>query len=357
MAVPPAAFVARQGAAYAETGGRLFIFGGLDEDGNALGDGAIYDPSEDSWALVTVDANTPSPRQLASAIWTGTNVIVVGGTVGVSTPPMMGVASYAPSTDKWAPRYALDTPRVAPYLAYDGGSGQLLVWGGYDASGAAIAGGEYFAPASDGTPIPNLYCTYATCQSVAISELTWANTGDGAFLFGGRWHGTTASQAVYTYDQVRHQWTPISGYDNLVPSARWGAFSVWDGASWFVWGGKSDGGLLDGGSRYARSAMAWARLSSTSLLSARWAPRRRTGWGLALGEGDVVFLGGLNASGEALTDGARYLSADDHWETIGAWPSGEAHEYGVAAAIDGEVFVWGGLDGSTVTATGERWVP
>lgn len=358
MAAAPAAFVARRGAAYASIGDRLFIFGGLDEDGNALGDGAIYDPAQDNWTLVTTDANTPSPRQLSSAIWTGSKVFVVGGTVGVSTPPLMWIASYNPATDAWASHEAMATARVEPYLAQDRDSSQLFTWGGYDARGAAISGGEYFATDSaDGISIPNLYCINYTCYSVAVSDPSWVDTGSGAYLFGGRWHGTTASQNTYSYSPTSHQWMPVGINSTAAPSARWGAFGVWDGVSFFVWGGNSDNGLLADGSRYAATPVGWTTLTPTSLLSARWAPHRRTGWGLALGTGDIAVLGGLNAAGSVLTDGARYLQVTDEWKTIGSWPSGEAHEYGVAAAIDGEVFLWGGLDGATVTATGERWVP
>src|SRR5512138_30788 len=79
MSAPPQDLVAREKAAYAVMNGKLLVFGGLDGDGNALGSGAIYDPETDGWTMLPMGTNAPSPRQLATAVWSGLRMFVVGG--------------------------------------------------------------------------------------------------------------------------------------------------------------------------------------------------------------------------------------------------------------------------------------
>lgn len=351
MARPPSAFVARERAAYATVGEQLFVFGGLDADGNALNDGALYDPANNGWTLLPVTSNTPSPRQLASAVWTGKTVYVVGGTDGTESTAFASGSKYDPTAKTWTALPDLTTGRVAPYLANAVNAGHVLVWGGLSASGAPLSGGgycTYFYPAW--TPIST--GTYSNGPG-QLSELTWAAGTNGVFLFGGRSGGTTATDNAYQYTPVNYQWSQLSGYE---PVARWGAFGTWDGQAFYVWGGRNDIAAFRDGSRYV-SGGGWAAMGETNAPSARWAPYRRTGWLFALGSGAIMMVGGTSFNGTMLTDGGRYDPSKAEWSSVDSWPSGEDHEYGVAVAVGGEVLVWGGRDGSGLTTTGERYLP
>ena len=85
------------------------------------------------------------------------------------------------------------------------------------------------------------------------------------------------------------------------------------------------------------------------------------GMAFSRGSGDIVILGGEDANGIPLKDGGRYdsglMSPAASWTALPAWPSGEAHSWGVAAYAGGAVLLWGGRHGTLLTTTGERWAP
>ena len=347
----PTSFVAREKAAYASLDDKLFIFGGIDADGNVLNDGALYDPVTDSWSLVPITTSTPSARLLASAIWTGKAVYVVGGTDKSETMALTSGAKYDPAAQTWTKLPDLTTGRVAPYLANAVTAGHVLVWGGLNASGAPLSGGAYclyycqnWTPLSSG-PYPG-----APGQ---LAELTWVAGNNGVLLFGGLSGGTTSTNNAYQYAPASYQWSALMG---MGPSPRWGAFGVWDSQSFYVWGGRNETAAFDDGSRYVSSG-GWSTMGATNVPSARWAPHRRTGWLLSLAAGDIVMVGGMSFNGTLLTNGGRYNKSTTEWTAIASWLSGETHEYGVAGSVGGEVFVWGGRNGSRLTATGERFLP
>ncbi len=81
------------------TGRVWFVWGGSDGSGTALDDGAVYDPQTMSWRRLP---NAPlAARWNAQALWTGADVLVIGGQTGhgESAPP--SVAAYHPGTDRW----------------------------------------------------------------------------------------------------------------------------------------------------------------------------------------------------------------------------------------------------------------
>jgi hypothetical protein len=354
MAVAPTELVAREKAAYTVMGSKLFIFGGLDAQGNALNSGAIYDKTTDSWTMLPQTAGVPSPRQLATAVWTGVRVYVALGTNSASTLTYSDTARWDPSTNAWTTLPPMPVPvgYAAPWGAFS--PSYLLLWGGLTAAGPPVSGGARFAfgtvivPGSATAGWTTIASSASTPQSV--SEAAWAFSTDSAFLFGGRVNGTTSTNKGYLFSYATSAWSPLVAG----PTARWGAFVASDGTNYYLWGGRDDTVTLDDGHQYATS---WTSLGAVGAPSPRWAPNRRTGWAFAFGAGDIAIIGGMDVSGNPLTDGGRYVRATDSWTTIMAWPSYEAHEYGVAGLIDGEIFIWGGRNGATVTATGERFLP
>ena len=66
------------------TGTELIVWGGVNAAGTALDTGGRYNPTTDSWASSSLvnatGTNVPSARQLHTAVWTGTTMIVWGGT-------------------------------------------------------------------------------------------------------------------------------------------------------------------------------------------------------------------------------------------------------------------------------------
>ena len=357
MAAPPVSISAREKFAYGAMDGKLFIFGGLDASGKALADGAVYDPATDSWSTLASDTNAPSARQMGSAIWTGLRMFVIGGTDATSTRALADGGRYDPSTKSWLTLPALPTGRVAPYLANLSTQQYVMAWGGLSSTGAPLSGGErYVYSGTSWTALPTASggpgSTYT--PPPRLTDLTWAPGTDGIYLFGGLTDGTnkTVVSAGYSYYAQSYQWMALYGTG---PSAREGAFGVWDGTTFFVWGGKDMSSVLGDGSRYTYTG--WSAMSSASAPRARYAPHRRSGHAFALGTGDIIVIGGVDGLENALTDGGRYVSSTNTWTPIDSWPSGEAHEYGAAVLLNGEVFVWGGRNGAALSSVGERYLP
>jgi hypothetical protein len=76
---------ARVGHTALWTGKEMLIWGGTSDGMSGLNTGARYDPSTDLWVSTSVQLNTPSPRRYHAAVWTGTNMLVVGGEFPLGT--------------------------------------------------------------------------------------------------------------------------------------------------------------------------------------------------------------------------------------------------------------------------------
>jgi N-acetylneuraminic acid mutarotase len=348
MQPPPAGFAAREKAAFTTFDGKLFVFGGLDASGKSLGDGAIYDPAQDSWTLLPTDTNTPSARQLATAIGTGLRLFVVGGTDASSSIAMKDGARFDPANLTWMWLPELPYGRVAPLLVNAKDAGYVMTWGGTNENSEPLTGGERYVYSGSSW----LTLALGPGSPAALTDATWATADSSVYLFGGRLSGDKKSAASYLFDEVGATWSLLSP---APLSARWGAFGVFDGTSFYVWGGRDETGILRDGARY--NARAWSKLVVPVTVAGRVSSSRRSGYALALGAGDIAFLGGMDNSQQPMMDGARYQHATGTWSNIAQWPSREWHEYGVFVASAGELFVWGGRNGSTVTATGERYLP
>lgn len=348
MAPPPGGFVGRSKAAYTSFNNKVFVFGGQDATGNALGDSAIYDPATNTWTLVTAIANAPSPRWGAWAVWTGTEILVFGGTDTTGAALQSG-ATHDPVAAQWSPIANDSVGHVGPVGGAS--STQAVFWGGWGTGSSLVASAErynvstnYWQAAPTASPAPG-----------AVLDAAWAFTGANLYIFGGLTGGTTRTNLASSYSLTTNTWTALTAG----PSARSGAFGAWDTLVFFVWAGRDNTTVRNDGYFYYGGT--WTAMGGTGAPTARQAPQRNTGWAFVLAAGNIVFLGGLDTNGNALMDGARYdsglTSGGASWTPVPAWPSGEAHLYSVAAYAGGEVLVWGGVNGTQVTATGDRWAP
>jgi hypothetical protein len=353
MAAPPSGFVARERAAAAVFDGKLFIFGGLDGNGVALEDAAVYDPRSDSWEEASPAPAALTPRQLSSAVWTTSHgLFIFGGTNANETTYFADGALYNPVSGLWTPLSGPSlTPRAAATVAAAGNA--VVVAGGLTTGrGAAsgvdqydLTGGAWQQVSSLNGPGPLLYAT-------------WVFSDQELLVYGGLINMTRTNSA-FLYSLPNSSWTPLLPG----PTARSGAFGAWDGSKFYIWGGqdsavRNDGSTFDGQN--------WVAMPSPPPPVGVWPPPpgspgrrvlpRQSGWAFALNTDDVVFLGGADTAGNFLKDGRRYQQSNG-WSEVPAWPSGETHSWGVAALVGGEVILWGGHESGGVTSTGERYRP
>ncbi|HEY3255385.1 MAG TPA: hypothetical protein VGJ91_15610 [Polyangiaceae bacterium] len=352
MAAPPKPLVARSKAASVAMGNAVFIWGGIDNAGAALDNGAIYDPTQDLWTFLPKDPGSPSARIMATAVWTGSGsnkVIVYGGTDASGDNVFKDGAVYNIAENSWMalpPPGPATKPRSAPYGYWDGT--RAVFFGGLNAVPANVSGADRFdlskwsSSTTSGDP-----------GQLGFSAIAFDGTV--MYLQGGV-IGSTRQDKVYAYTSSTDTWASLS--KSL--SVRTGAFGAWDGTHFVVWGGQDDDGLRDDGQ--ALSGMSWSDMTATSVLSARRIAFRRSGWAFQVKPGVVAMIGGqVSTSGttsEALaTDGASYSVSTGEWTAIPSWTSQETHEYGIGVWTGEEFVLWGGRDQNVSTLTGERWAP
>lgn len=124
--LPPPPLEGRSRAAVAWTGTELVVWGGTGRT-RVFDDGAAYDPAAGTWR--TIAPSPLSPRHGATALSTGALVLVVGG--GDNAGGLDDTAYYDPGLDRWLP--GPPVPATLPQWGMPMGGitavgGQPLLW-------------------------------------------------------------------------------------------------------------------------------------------------------------------------------------------------------------------------------------
>ena len=209
-----------------------------------------------SWSETSQDQPPPAMSG-ATAVWTGTELLIWGNA---------GAGSYDPASDAWSTASAISVGGPSPRLDHTAvwtGS-QMIVWGGRSsvlADAEIFGGGAAFDVATNAwteipPPEPVGIASYPTFDHVAV----W--TGTEMIIWGG-----SAPQAVdsgWRYDPGTGVATAFRGTN--APSGRTAAQAIWTGSEMIVWGGysRTDGEPLNDGARYDPVADAWTPLPPVS---------------------------------------------------------------------------------------------
>ncbi len=323
---PPAP---RAGQAAVWTGSEMFVWGGSN-GGLLLNTGGRYVPATNSWTS-TSTVGAPSARSGMTAVWTGTEVIVWGGsTFGINAVLNSG-GRYNPTTDAWVPTSLAGVPsQRAAHTAVWTGS-EMIVWGGTNGPSVVNSGGRY-APATDSWTPTSTGANVPSARQLAAA--VW--TGSAMIV----WGGTDGSIDPITggrYDPTTDFWGSTSTAN--APTGRFYFASVWSGTEMIVWGGTTSSlNSLSSGGRYNPLSDSWAPTSGVGAPSARYLPT-----GVWTG-GAMIVWGGLSASGGVdLGDGGAYDPSVDSWSAVGsAGQPPEARQEHTAVWTGSEMIVWGG---------------
>jgi hypothetical protein len=323
------------------TGTEMIVWGGYSNVTGVLGDGAKYTPGTNSWSPALNGTNAPTARQAHSVVWTGTEMIVWGGTDGLSQTNTGG--RYRPASDSWlSTSTAIDVP--APRQRHTGiwTGAEMIVWGG--ANGAYLNAGGRYSPATDSwsmtsmganLPAPRLGHSAVWTGTEMIVWGGWRETGGSYENTGGRYNPSTDSWTA----------TPTGA---SCPVAREDHTAVWTGTQMIVWGGYNGGALSTGG-RYTPGNNTWSTVSTgANVPTARYAH-------VAVWTGTQMIVWG-GAPGFPTT-GGRYSPASDTWlatSTGAGVPSGTFQS--TAVWTGSQMIVWGGYNGAERN-TGGRYDP
>ncbi len=223
------------------TGGEMIIFGG-NNGAAVIGDTARYNPAigtGGTWSAITA-ANAPAARQLHTAVWTGTEMIVHGGHNGISTFPDT-IRLNPAGAGTWTAGQSAGSARFSHTAVWTGS--RMLVWGG-----TVLAVSTTYNTGASYLPSSNTW-----------SDITSSGAPEGRFQHGAVWTGTemmvwggstSASAFVYAiaggrYNPVNSTWSSMSTTNS--PAARVNPNMVWTGAELIVWGGSNGAGLNAGG--------------------------------------------------------------------------------------------------------------
>ncbi|HMJ13311.1 MAG TPA: hypothetical protein VK524_17945 [Polyangiaceae bacterium] len=352
---PPPGFVARSRAAFAWTGSAVFIWGGASSTAD-LNSGALYNPSISgaaAWSLTTVNSNTPSARVLATAVWTGSVLVVWGGGDRANTQDYNSGSIYDPVAATWTKKMKTGGAPSARRGAFGVWTGsRVLIWGGYTRSGDPGDHAYLYDPVNDAwSSVPT-----ANEPDPALNPATgWSGTH--LYTFGGL-EGPFASNDFRAYSAAGNAWsTPTQG-----PSWREGPLGGFDGSYFVVWGGRYSPATPTNGMRFDPTGNAWSSSAVAGAPSARYAVTREHGWVARISAGKLLMLGGFDPAvgrtdAGTRKDGTVYTSTTNSWAGLPAWPSGHARRYAVAIWMGSEFLLWGGENGGLPSATGERLFP
>jgi N-acetylneuraminic acid mutarotase len=268
-------------------GTQMIIWGG---SGNT---GGRYNPTTDTWAP-TSTASAPTGRISHTAVWSGTQMIIYGGFSGSSRLYTGG--RYDPATNLWS--HTSDPPFDFPagrdgHTAVWSGT-QMIIYGGSNGTNRLYTGGRY-DPATDAwSPISSPVDWPAgrdghTAVWAGTRMIVWGGVGGNYLNSGG------------LYDPSTDSWAPTSTTD--APSARSVHTAVWAETQMVVWGG-SGGSHLDTGGLYDPTTDTWRPTTTTGAPAARyyhtaiWTGTEMIVWGGAGGAGGYLSSGGLYTPGQ-----------------------------------------------------------
>jgi N-acetylneuraminic acid mutarotase len=112
------------------TGSQMIVWGGRNRnDGlNQLNTGALFDPGTNTWTSFTSLGGAPVGRSGASAVWTGSEMIVWSG--NNTNQDLNSGGRYNPSTDTWSPMSIAAAPGGRSQEAIVWSGDEMIVWGG-----------------------------------------------------------------------------------------------------------------------------------------------------------------------------------------------------------------------------------
>jgi hypothetical protein len=229
---------ARYDAAAVWTGTELVVWGGVNIDGATwtwLDDGGRYNPATDTWQSLSVSGLTG--RQAPGAAFTDGKMVVWGGSSWAAETGNVYYsdgAVYDPSGDSWTAMSSTNAPggRVGHAMT-SAVAGTAIVWGGTNGSSFLDSGAVYDVVGNSWTtmsltdaPDPRM----STVQGGANGTfIVWGGSGD---------EGLLATGGVY--DQTGNTWLATSTVGT--PTARQLPGAAWNGSGLFIWGGLGEEG-------------------------------------------------------------------------------------------------------------------
>lgn len=347
MSASPLAGRSKHGAVW--TGSEMIVWGGSDDASSTFfADGAKYNPLTDTWTKIAPPPSGFIGRNESAIVWTGTRMIVWGGQNGPG--PVGDGAAYDPSTDTWTMLEASPLTARMPAYGYASTTGDFFVWGVVDGAGTLKDGAAFHVPSGHWTTMP-------TSPLSARTYVNFGWVGSRFIVFGGS-NGSSFLSDGAMYNPFLSSWNVLGvapvGY---VPRIWSGQASVAGGL--IVLGGYDATGVTLGDGIYFDGAgvpkLVPAVPASTLTDPARvfpetWCDAANRCWYWSGGK----IVGGTPT---ILPGGAMFTLSTSTWSAMTS--VGEPVPRATASVVwtGTSAIVWGGRSGTTALADGGIFTP
>ena len=335
------------------TGDEMIVWGGTQDVWHPFADGAAYNPNGGLWR--TTGAGAPTARDDHAAVWTGSKMIIWGGnSFDEGTDKLDSGARYDPKLNLW--HYLAKsgmTARDDPRAVWTGT--KMIVWGGRDEDGQTNDGGRY-------DPVTDSWLSVSLLGAPEAREdhtMVW--TGKEMIVWGG-WNGNDEARNYNLlgrrYDPATDTWTPIATAGQ--PQLREDHAAIWTGTEMFVWGGVVRDGTppkrhrLGTGGRYDPATDTWRPITLVGAPSARED-------GVVVWTGDEMIVWGGRGDDDLALDAARYSPILDAWCPMASAGAPPVTHDAAGVWAGGALVIWGGDSsvgkGASYVVTGGVYVP
>jgi N-acetylneuraminic acid mutarotase len=247
------------------TGNEMIVWGGYNSPAGVLNSGGRYNPTVDSWTATSA-VSAPDAREYHTGVWTGSEMIVWGGAgCGFGNCILNTGGRYNLTTDSWTATNTTNAP-VARFghMAVWTGS-EMIVWGGTNRTIYLNTGGRYNPTDNSWTPTSTANAPLGRIAHTAV----WADSE--MIVWGGVDSTFNDTDTGGRYNPTFDSW--VATNLSNAPSARDSHAAVWTGSEMAVWGGVFCCPAIDfnTGGRYNSGTDSWTATSIANAPLARWA--------------------------------------------------------------------------------------
>ncbi len=257
---------------------KVLVFGGGSGSGLGslpggvpLGDGAIFDPATGTWQAIAT-AGAPSGRNLHTAVWTGTEVIIFGG-IDTALNPFGNGAIYNPATNTWRPLATAGAPSARGQASAAWTGSKMIVFGGNNVS-TLFNDGALFDPVTNTwTPMSTTNAPFGGFSHRSV----WV--GGKFYVFGGCSVGSaTCDGTLKSYNPVTNTWTTLSTVGS--PAGRGHLSMAVVDSKIVVFAGYALSTLFNNGAIYDIATNSWSAMAASPLTGRYGAEAVSTGSGV-----------------------------------------------------------------------------
>jgi N-acetylneuraminic acid mutarotase len=312
------------------TGSEMIVWGGTAYP-NWLNSGGRYDPTTDNWTA-TSGTSAPEGRALHTAVWTGSEMIVWGGQGDGGIAELNTGGRYNPTTNDWGDTTTTNAPTARQLHTAIWTGSEMIVWGGWDGFDDVNTGGRYDPLTDTWTVIDTSDAPIARDSHTAIltccEMIVW-----GGWNFDSQTYLNTGGK----YDPVTNSWTG-TGTTNA-PEGRSSHTAVWTGSEMIVWGGQP---VINTGGKYNPTADNWTPTSTNNAPDARTSHTAVwTGDEMIVWAGD--YFDPINFFFIPFNTGGRYNPITDNWRATSFSSAPDARDSHTVVWTGSEMIVWGGF--------------